>query len=370
MDVKLQPNDMNSDQPFESQAARHRLPDCWAPSLGDAASSGRQQFLRQLDHIPVDHQAMFELQKHGFLHTKKWLPQEPFHSHFRKGGQVNRYESTMAYAYTQGTAFAYKVNELCHNGNWSALFEQYGRCVKCLWSYAEKMQARYGERRQLFRGMPGEWDDFLAMYTVGSTCEWRAFTSTTHDRGVATQFASGAYGHQSGTKRPVLFCINTVSRGAPVLRWSKYPNEGEVVLLPFQRFQVTKVGVQDGVLVIHMQTVRPVQPCFAYTVVCHPGLAYRYSRDVKDRDDAHGGPRFGDVIEGTPEGSEWIEVSLPGVGNRFLPVYIEGHRKLELSNAPHSQVITYDLHHLQYRNQLDDDDIIFQRHEREPCSIM
>ena len=67
-----------------------------------------------------------------------------FHDRFPKGAQVNRYESTVAYVYTQGSAFAFEANKLCFEEKWGELFEQYGHIMRCLWMYVEKMQARYG----------------------------------------------------------------------------------------------------------------------------------------------------------------------------------------------------------------------------------
>lgn len=315
---------------FESQAERHRLPDSWSPAPASCGDEERHVFLLRLDNIAVDGNAMFELQRHGFVKTRQWLPQEPFHKHFSLGAQVNRYESTMAYAYTQGSAFAYAANEMCRNSEWNALFQNYGRCVKCLWSYAEKMQARYGTSQTLYRGMAGMWEDVAAMYQVGSTCIWKAFTSTTDDVKVAVDFAKGKYGgHGRAGEKPIIFVIRTDSRGAPVLRWSTYPNEGEVLLLPFQRFLIEDVQVENGVLVISMHTVTPIQPTFMYQVVAQPGLGYCYSRDLADRDDRPSGPNFRAVVEGHEEGGDWIIVRVPGIGDRFLPIFIAGARKLQ-----------------------------------------
>jgi len=313
---------------YESQAARHALPDCWSASPLGRAASERQQFLIRLDSINVDETAMFELHGHGFLKTRACLPQEPFHIHFPLGSQVNRYESTMAYAYTQGTAFAYKANALCRTEDWEALFQNYGRCVRCLWSYSEKMQARYGKDQSLYGGMQGNWDRLQHIYEEGSLFEWKSFTSTTSNLDIALKFASGFYSATpSYHDQPVLFRIQTQSRGAPILRWSQYPNEDEVLLLPFQRFQVLDVFVRQGTLMIDLMTVKPDQALFTFKALCP--LAFRYSRDLNDRDDRPRGPSVGTTISGTKEGNNWILVSVIGLGDRFLPRSINGEEKLQ-----------------------------------------
>mmetsp|Transcript_46492 Transcript_46492/g.87094 ORF Transcript_46492/g.87094 Transcript_46492/m.87094 type:complete len:123 (-) Transcript_46492:103-471(-) len=94
-------------------------------------------------------------------------------------------------------------------------------------------------------------------------------------------FAQGVYNNKNSTfERPVLFSIKTQSRGAPVLRWSKYPDEYEMLLLPFQRFVVEDVSQELGILTVHLQTIAPQESTFMYQVICQPGLAYRYSCDV------------------------------------------------------------------------------------------
>jgi len=185
----------------------------------------RQTFFQGLEGIPIDKHVLFELQGHGFLQTRKWVPDFPFHQLFPKGSQINRYESTAAFVYTQGSCFAFEMNRLCREKNWSTIFSSYGRCVKALLSCAEKMQAHFGEAKLFYRGMTGNKREFEARYPVGSTFVWETFTSVTTDSGIAYDFA-GASG--------IIFIIRTTTRGAPILQWSKYPFEEEYLLMPFE----------------------------------------------------------------------------------------------------------------------------------------
>lgn len=319
---------------FLSQARRHRLPDCWSPISQGQGSSARHHFLLRLDDIPVDETAMFELQRHGFLRTRKWIPQEQFHNHFNLGAQVNRYESTVAYVYTQGTAFAYAANRLCRERRWDELIEQYGRCVRCLWAYCEKMQARYGEEQVLYRGMNGQWAEFKDRYVVGEQFEWQAFTSTSTSMTAALDFAKGVNAKASDqNEMPILFCIKTLSRGAPLLRWSKCPDEDEILLLPFQSFSVERAEVREGTLFIELQTRAPRRTLSAYEVSCEPGLGYRYSRNLNDRDHLAEAPTFGSVVQGAQEGANWIVTQVPGTGERFMPILIDGLPKLRIGGS-------------------------------------
>ena len=73
-------------------------------------------------------------------------------------------------------------------------------------------------------------------------------------RNIAIDFANGEYYHE-GHGRPILFEISTLSRGAPLLGWSKYPNENEILLQPFQSFNVVGRFHSSGMLVVQLQTV-------------------------------------------------------------------------------------------------------------------
>lgn len=115
-----------------------------------------------------DHEALLQLQEHGF--QKSWLPPGEFHKRFPLGSQVNKYESTTAWAYTQGSVFAYEMNKLMREHEWSSLFLAYGHCVKALYSYCEKMQALYGERKTLYRGLVSSWEQTLEEYEVAWIC--------------------------------------------------------------------------------------------------------------------------------------------------------------------------------------------------------
>ena len=309
---------MNDLQRLRLQSQRQRLPCCYVGE--DSGSFDRQSFLADLDLFPIGQEAIFELQRHGFTQTRKWLPKGMFHERFPEGAQVNRYESTVAYVYTQGSAFAFNANKLCFEKKWRELFEQYGNIMRCLWMYVEKMQARYGRSQTQNRGMQGVWDVFRRAYQVGSRFEWRSFTSTSIDKDAALDFASGKYsGGNELPKRPVLFVIRTNSRGAPLFSWSNYPDEDEVLLLPFQRFVVEGMSVQGGTLTIELQTIVPHAQWMAYQVMCQPGLAYRFSRNIYDRDDQPAGPCCGDVFAGRREGRNWVVTTIPGLGDRFLP---------------------------------------------------
>ena len=130
--------------------------------------------------------------------------------------------------------------------------------MRCLWMYVEKMQARYGTSQTLYRGMQGLWDEFQLEYQVGSCLEWCSFTSTSTSKDAALDLALGQYsGGNEFPKRPVLCVIQTKSRGAPLFSWSKYPDEDEVLLLPFQRIVVEDISAQDGILI---KTAHPTSP--------------------------------------------------------------------------------------------------------------
>jgi len=84
-------------------------------------------------------------------------------------------------------------------------------------------------------------------------------------------------------------------------------------VLPVQRFQVQATDVLGtglgAVLIISLETIRPVVPMRLFKVVARPGLAHRCSRCLHDRDDRPAGPRYGD---------------------RFLPAAIDGEIKLDI----------------------------------------
>lgn len=90
---------------------------------------------------------------------------------------------------------------------------------------------------------------------VGKCFTWASFTSVSESRNIAVEFANGEYYHE-GHGRPILFEISTFSRGAPLLGWSKYPNEDEILLRPFQGFEVVDQFVSHGMLVVQLKTVR------------------------------------------------------------------------------------------------------------------
>jgi len=76
---------------------------------------------------------------------------------------------------------------------------------------------------------------------LGSRVSWAAFSSTSLDKKQSLDFAHGKYNATQACGVPVRFIINTSDRGAPILDWSKYPQEDEVLLEPFQCFTVLDV---------------------------------------------------------------------------------------------------------------------------------
>ena len=126
------------------------------------------EVLHMLNFNLADHEALLELEEYGF--QKSLLPPGEFHKRFPLGSQVNKYESTTAWAYTQGTELAYKMNELMQEHEWSSLFEAYGHCVKALCSYGDKMNALYGKRKTLYRGLLGSWEQTQEEYNVAWIC--------------------------------------------------------------------------------------------------------------------------------------------------------------------------------------------------------
>ena len=136
--------------------------------LGCLVNATTVEVLNMLNFELPDHEALLQLQEYGF--QKSWLPPGQFHKRFPLGKQVNKYESTTAWAYTQGSVFAYEMNKLMRQHEWSSLFLAYGHCVKALYSYCEKMQALYGERKTLYRGLVGSWEQTLEEYEVAWIC--------------------------------------------------------------------------------------------------------------------------------------------------------------------------------------------------------
>lgn len=138
------------------------------------------EILNMLNFELPDHEALLQLQEHGF--QKSTLPPGQFHKRFPKGSQVNKYESTTAWAYTEGTMFAYKMNDLMRKHEWSSLFGAYGHCVKALYSYCDKMQDQYGERKTLYRGLVGSWEQTLEEYKVAWICLDLTITNASYSR--------------------------------------------------------------------------------------------------------------------------------------------------------------------------------------------
>ena len=223
---------------------------------------------------------MFELQRHGFTQTRNWVPDGMFHDRFPKGAQVNRYESTVAYVYTQGSAFAFEANKLCFEEKWGELFEQYGHIMRCLWMYVEKMQARYGTSQTLYRGMQGLWDEFQLEYQVGSCLEWCSFTSTSTSKDAALDLALGQYsGGNEFPKRPVLFVIQRRSiSGLHLLHvHPQAPHDMAILLkqltpllLKAQLVRFESEGRALGIDISHRRFIAVYLSSFWEAIVKHP----------------------------------------------------------------------------------------------------
>jgi len=234
---------------------RHALPEGFQlhSVKGISEQSHFENVLRQ---IPVDDRVMDELKGLGF-NARQSVPTGMFHSRFSRASQVTRFESTTAYAYTDGFVFADTMSRLMlqPQEEWRTLLSEYGQVVKCLWSYCKKMQSAYGKEQRLFRGMRLP-EHELHNYALGQDFFWCAFTSTSSSKQVAVDFAlEGA--RMGGV--PVVFEINTRTRGAPILGWSKHPAEDEVLLMPFQGFVVEGRRYQrfghGSVLVVELRTM-------------------------------------------------------------------------------------------------------------------
>mmetsp|Transcript_26848 Transcript_26848/g.86963 ORF Transcript_26848/g.86963 Transcript_26848/m.86963 type:complete len:338 (-) Transcript_26848:165-1178(-) len=240
--------------PEDSAAHRHCLPRCEAQSL---SRSSMRMYFDKLEDLEEDPGAMLDLQERGFL-PRRWVPSAPFHRFFPAGSQVTRFESTTAYTYTAGSHFAYEMNEFMRNEDWDQLFDSCGRIVKCLQSYSEKMQDLYGKEQTLYRGFSAPEDEIQEEYKEGSRPIWKSFSSTTDVQDIALDFACGSADSTGNT--PVLCIISTLSRGAPLLGWSKYPHEREILLLPFQGFEVVKLQASTRmgrrVMNVHLQTIK------------------------------------------------------------------------------------------------------------------
>jgi len=230
---------------------RHALPEGFH-SQSLALLSKKSDFEYMLEDIPMDGMAMEELKDLGF-NARQDVPGGQFHSRFPAASHVTRFESTAAYAYTVGSVFAYEMNRLMLAEDWHTLFDRYGRVVKCLWNYCEKMQDAYGQEQRLYRGMRLQRHK-LDKYEVGQNFQWNAFSSTSTSKDIAYRFATSQFASSGWV--PVVFEISTLTRGAPILKWSKYPFEEEVLLMPFQGFSVDGMYWDERVLVVQLSTVR------------------------------------------------------------------------------------------------------------------
>lgn len=235
----------------EDFAERQAIQQCALLAGGDVEDEA-DLFLEMLRDTHSGESVLLQLNQLGF--QKKWLPPGQLHRHFPRASQVTRYASTAAYCYTIGTIFAYEMNRLLREHKLRELFRDYGACVRALYEYTEEMQEHYGCKQTLYRGIVASWYDVRDEYRVGKAFRWPSFTSTSNDKSVAVEFAMGLSNRGSGG--PVLFEIETATRGAPILRWSKYPKEGEVLLQPYQGFQVTKHTVESGMLIVRLRTIK------------------------------------------------------------------------------------------------------------------
>ena len=76
-----------------------------ARSFDDAqAQHQARRFYQRIEDIPLDQGILLQLYELGF--EKQSLPLGQFHKHFPKAAQVNKYESTAAFAYTNENVFA------------------------------------------------------------------------------------------------------------------------------------------------------------------------------------------------------------------------------------------------------------------------
>mmetsp|Transcript_13927 Transcript_13927/g.31589 ORF Transcript_13927/g.31589 Transcript_13927/m.31589 type:complete len:364 (-) Transcript_13927:83-1174(-) len=254
----------------EAQQSRQALHS--AVFKGAQATTGKDEFFKRLHEERLDENVLHQLYSLGF--KKSSLPPGQLHTIFPKASQVNKYESTVAYAYTDGDTFAYRMNNLSRDERWDELFSSYGKCVKGLYSYSEKMQEAYGKEQTLFRGLVGDWSEFRDRYAPGKQFAWPSFTSTTVYRKIAEAFAAGWSSRGSG--RPIMFEIHTRSRGAPLMEWSEFRNEGEVLLQPFQGFSVERLDERGGMLIIELQTVK-------FILQVQPSLEIRPDVVIKER---------------------------------------------------------------------------------------
>ena len=234
------------------QSKRHALKSAVIDFQHEGRDDNEARFFQYLNAFEVSDQALLELEEHGF--QKSSLPPGEFDKRFPLGSQVNKYESTTAWAYTQGTELAHKMNELMQEHEWSSLFKAYGHCVKALYSYGDKMNALYGKRKTLYRGLLGSWEQTQEEYNVGKQFTWASFTSVSENRNIAIDFANGKY-YNEGHGRPILFEISTLSRGAPLISWSQHPLEDEILFQPFQGFEVVGRLCFSDMLLVQLQTV-------------------------------------------------------------------------------------------------------------------
>jgi len=88
----------------------------------------------------------------------------------------------------------------------------------------------------------GQADFLRASYTIGDTCTFNKFTSSSKQKDNAVDFME-----KSTFKAPVLVAL-TVTSGKDISTLSRYATEAEVLLRPGSRFQVTNVehDIDDG----------------------------------------------------------------------------------------------------------------------------
>eukprot|EP00931_Biecheleriopsis_adriatica_P059261 TRINITY_DN35430_c0_g1_i1.p1 TRINITY_DN35430_c0_g1~~TRINITY_DN35430_c0_g1_i1.p1 ORF type:complete len:352 (+),score=55.20 TRINITY_DN35430_c0_g1_i1:31-1056(+) len=245
---------------------RHGLSDC-AQDVKDALS-GKMEFFHRLQRVTVDSQAVDGiLQRHCRGVSQ---PQKSLQDVLPKAKDVTSLQASVAFAYVASPALAQQVNRLMRAQSWAALFSEYGQVLHCLLGYISNVERVYVAKRTLYRGTKMPDQHLRQHYVVGQVVTWGAFASVTTHRGKALSYARESYDRdifaQDGI--PVLFVIETYSRGAVLGEWTPYVADEELLLPPFLCFEVTSVAEappeddpSKQMRVVTMQVVKTPRSC-------------------------------------------------------------------------------------------------------------
>ncbi|CAJ1344123.1 unnamed protein product [Effrenium voratum] len=207
-----------------------------------------EDFLQQLEPLPEEVPANLEFAANAPPNFEKVLP---------KAKDVTALEAKVAYAYVSSPTLAKQINRLMRAQSWTALASEYGLLVKLLLKYIAKVEKAYAAKRTLYRGMRLPEYHLKDQYPVGRIVTWHAFASVTTDRQLAECYTCEDYDRgffADGV--PVVFVINTFSRGAILGNWTPYASQHELLLAPFLCFRVVSASLEKRIWVVKLEVVK------------------------------------------------------------------------------------------------------------------